>query len=1062
MIEVNMKAFFVLLLSVLQFSAIPVIAAVSEQPRPMDPHKVDGHTSLEDIPLNGRYAISSVIGNDQKSYHGVVDGTSIVLTNTVQKYSADFDAQGLHLRSGDRRLLMTLKAYGYGDELLDIQATLPGKSKNKITYRHGQLEEWYINGPYGLQQGFTLESPPEGKSMAEEPLTLLLALDGSLRAALDSDSLGMELTTPDGKSILHYSGLTAFDADGRRIPARLELQTGNLAILVNDAQARYPLTIDPVFQTAILTANNNDEPVTDMAFGFYVAISGDTMVVSASSYDTDGNEGAGAAYLFLKQAPGYSEWGRVIHLKQYSSGSIAISGDTVVVTSHLDNGMACVYVKPDNGWVKSDYDPSARLRASDSTASDCFGSSVAVDGDKILVGDACHDVGDNISQGAAYAFVKPASGWVDATETRKLTATDGAGGDNFAYSVALSGSLAVIGAYQNGNNGPGAAYVLAGINLAGNWSWHQRAKLTADDGAPHDRLGKSIAISGDTIVAGALGNGVGAAYVFVRPGASWADMTQTAKLENSGSMVHSVFGSSVGISGDTIVVGDWSNYTNGNFVQGTAFIYSKPGSGWVDTAVPSSTLAGDDGAAEDRFGNAVAIDGNTVVVGAWTQGSYNQGAVYTFDKPADGWSPATIQTVKINAPDTDVVPHFGDSIAISGDTVIVGAPTQTSSGNVYQGAAYIFTKNGNNWVDMHQRVKLLAGEGAAGDKFGYSVAIRGDTAVVGAPNHKVIATEEAGAVYVFVKPDAGWDSVGAKMINSPSLTASDPAFQGHLGTTVAISVDGNTVFAGAEWGRGIADNHEGAVYIFEKPVPGWYNKRTQVAKLYAGDGRPWGCFGQSIAIDGDVVIVGAPYHNLAQGAAYIFVKPSSGWPTTLVHTAQLVADDGMPEDWFGKAVAISGDTVVVGAPGYAIGTNQSQGTVYVYTKPTGGWSGVLTQNCRLFEENAAPWSFSFGKAVATNGHLIVTSKKNPSDIFLFGDKNTDWSRVSGNISGSSFLEHDWRYGAGKSLMIDGDILISGGYMLEGSKKIETVYLFTGVEETFPWPMFLPAITAHSK
>ena len=184
-------------------------------------------------------------------------------------------------------------------------------------------------------------------------------------------------------------------------------------------------------------------------------------------------------------------------------------------------------------------------------------------GDTVVVGAQLDDVGANADQGSAYVFVKPGGGWASATQTAKLTASDGAAGDRFGESVDVSGDTVVVGARWDdvgANADQGSAYVF--VKPGGGWaSGTQSAKLTASDGAVSDELGFSVDVSGDTIVAGAGFDDVGAnadqgsAYVFVKPGGGWANGTQTAKLTASDGAAGDDFGRSVAVSGDTVVVG---------------------------------------------------------------------------------------------------------------------------------------------------------------------------------------------------------------------------------------------------------------------------------------------------------------------------------------------------------------------------------------------------------------------------------------------------------------------------------------------------------------------------
>jgi hypothetical protein len=242
----------------------------------------------------------------------------------------------------------------------------------------------------------------------------------------------------------------------------------------------------------------------------------------------------------------------------------------------------------------------------------------------------------------------------------------------------------------------------------------QTAKLTPSDGSFF--FGTSVAISGNTVVVGAVtyagdldffafgGPSPAAAYVFTEPNEGWANMTQTAKLTASDGAAYYEFGDSVAISGSTIVVGSpFSTVAGGaeGNVQGAgaAYVFMEPGTGW-ENMTQSAKLTASDGAANDYFGDSVAIDANTIVVGAGGasiggptecdgESSDKPGTAYVFTEPVSGWENMT-QTEKVIASDGLANDYFGDSVAISGKTVVVGAPQATVGVNVDQGAAYIF------------------------------------------------------------------------------------------------------------------------------------------------------------------------------------------------------------------------------------------------------------------------------------------------------------------------------------------------------------------------------------
>ena len=231
------------------------------------------------------------------------------------------------------------------------------------------------------------------------------------------------------------------------------------------------------------------------------------------------------------------------------------------------------------------------------------------------------------------------------------------------------------------------------------------------------------------------------------------------------------------------------------------------------------------------------------------------------------------------------------------------------------------------WV---QKSTLWASDGEATDFFGYSVAISGDTVVVGACYDDIGTNNNQGSAYVFQKAETSWSQV-------VRLKAGDGEAGDCFGYSVAIS--GDTVVVGA-YGDDIGTNtNQGSAYVFEKPASGWATTSNYTAKLTASDGEADDCFGISVAISGDTVVVGAYDDDIGtnnnQGSAYVFEKPGSGWATTSNYTARLTANDGATGDHFGGSVAISGDTVVVGA----YGDDSFKGSAYVF-KLTGGLAPI--------------------------------------------------------------------------------------------------------------------------
>jgi uncharacterized repeat protein (TIGR03803 family) len=356
----------------------------------------------------------------------------------------------------------------------------------------------------------------------------------------------------------------------------------------------------------------------------------------------------------------------------------------------------------------------AELTASDGGPNDLFGTSVAIDGFTAVVGAP----GKNLTNGAAYVFVRSGTTW---TQQAELIASDGAPNDQFGFSVAISGSTAVVGAYEK-NSYTGAAYVF----VRSGTTWTQQAELTASDGAGGDAFGISVAISGSTAVVGAEGKNflAGVAYVFVSSGTTW---TQQAELTASDTVTGELFGVSVAISDSTAVVGAIGY----NVSFGAVYVFVRSGTTWTQQA----ELTASDGVADDGLGYSVAVSGSTVVAGAPGKNS-STGAAYVFVRSGTTWT----QQAELTASDGAPQDAFGTSVASSGSTAVAGA----LGGNTV-GAAYVFMRSGTTWT---QQDELTASDGTSGDAFGLSVAISGSTAVVGARNKGAFM----GAAYVFVLP----------------------------------------------------------------------------------------------------------------------------------------------------------------------------------------------------------------------------------------------------------------------------------------------------------------------
>jgi hypothetical protein len=302
----------------------------------------------------------------------------------------------------------------------------------------------------------------------------------------------------------------------------------------------------------------------------------------------------------------------------------------------------------------------AELKGSDTVAGDFFGRSVAISGTTAVVSAPFH----GNSAGEAFVFTKTATGWKQLAE---LKGSDTIAGDEFGYSVAISGNTAVVGALGHGKNA-GRAYVFTETATG----WKQLAELKGSDTIAGDEFGYSVAISGNTAVVGALGHGkdAGRAYVFTETATGWK---QPAELKGSDTIAGDFFGSSVAISANTAVVGA-SGHGNS---AGRAYVFIITATGCKQAA----DLKGSDTIGGDKFGSSVAISGTTAVVSASNPASAFRRA-FVFTEAATGWK----QAAELKGSDTVARDFFGTSVAISGTTAIVSAPFH----GTYAGAAYLF------------------------------------------------------------------------------------------------------------------------------------------------------------------------------------------------------------------------------------------------------------------------------------------------------------------------------------------------------------------------------------
>ncbi len=446
----------------------------------------------------------------------------------------------------------------------------------------------------------------------------------------------------------------------------------------------------------------------------------------------------------------------------------------------------------------------AKLLSSDIEAGDQFGGHV-IYGDTIVAGAHSDDDG-GIYAGTAYIFERKIDVW---NQRAKLTAGDAARDHQFGGSVTIEEDIAVAGMKYDNDAGPdaGSVYVFSKQNS----EWEIQAKLLADDAAEDDFFGAAVALDDDLIVAGAptvdMSSESGSAYVFAWNGAAW---TQQAKLVASDATAGDGFGSSVAISGNTIVVGAFTN-DNAGMDAGSVYVFIWNGLEWIEEA----ELIPIDAVSEDGFGYSVSISGDTIVATSPYDDDAGpmSGSAYVFTRNGTTWS----QQAKLTADDASEGDNFGESVSIYDDTVIIGASNNDDVSDD-SGSAYVFTRIGVSWT---QQDKLLAIDASGGDRFGHSVALYGEIAAIGAPETDALGID-AGSIYIFMREGNSWNY-------KTKIMSSDIGAGDHLG--ISISTYESSVIVGASGHDNNAAN-SGAVYIFNPFGFDWNQKIWDVSDDY--------------------------------------------------------------------------------------------------------------------------------------------------------------------------------------------------------------------------------------
>jgi trimeric autotransporter adhesin len=592
---------------------------------------------LADLPATAQSSISAVVGRDLPQYYPRPSNIGLEAVNAQQKLVTHFRSGSLEVWDGNAHWDIALSAYGRGSALQAMTPAAPHADRNRVEYRHGSLTEWYINGPAGLEQGFTISRSPGGS--AGKPLTIALAISGDFAAVIDQHNTGLTLSNSQKGVTLQYAGLIAHDASGRDLDAWVELHGTELLLKVSDGGARYPVVIDPTIKQAKLLASDGQD---GDHFGYSIAISGNTLVVGSPFADVGSNSAQGAAYVFVKPATG--------------------------------------------GWVNATQN--AKLISSDGMASDNFGFSVAIKGDQIAVGAPGRSTNAGVV-GEAYFFEKPLGGWVGTITEAVNLGSGHTSNAQYGMSVGVQNFVVIVGA-----PGDNAAYLLICAKSQPTCGL-DATFFGPDQGQGNNAFGTAVAISGksfvvtDPLFTGAQAEFQGAAFVYTN--VQGTNNFSKATLTASDGALLSELGISVSIDGNTVAVGAPFSTVGNQPAQGAVYVYTKPPSGWAD-ATQTGKLTASDGVSQDELGMSVSVSGPVIIAGAPRRlvgFNSEQGAAYVFMK-GSVWLNQT-ENFEITASDGLAFTGFGQSVGISGFTAVAGCPFGNTPHDL-PGSAYVLSQ----------------------------------------------------------------------------------------------------------------------------------------------------------------------------------------------------------------------------------------------------------------------------------------------------------------------------------------------------------------------------------
>jgi hypothetical protein len=897
---------------------------------------------------------------------------------------------------------------GRAGRMEDVAPASPASEGSRVTYRREGWSEWYVNTAQGLEQGFTVERPPAG----EGPLRIVGGFPETFRPELREDG-AIDFIDDRGSCVIRYGQLHTWDAQGVALASELIVTGTDLAIVVDDRGATYPLTVDPLMTSPAWTAESDQA---NANFGLSVGTAGDVNgdgfsdVIVGAKYFDNGETNEGRAFVYHGSAGGLSvtaNWtAEGDQAEAYFGNAVAAAGDVngdgfgdVIVGAYgYDNGesgegRAFVFhgsasgLSPTPSWTAESDQDGAQFGYSVGTAGDVNGDGFS----DVIVGADQYDNGLG-DEGRAYVYHGSATG----LSTAAWTAALGQASAHFGFAVGTAGDVngdgfsdVIVGAfgYDNGQTDEGGAFVYHGSStgLVSTIAWH------AESGQVGAFFGWSVGTAGDfngdgfaDVIVGALSydngeNSEGRVSVYY---GSTSGLSTSAAWSRESNQAGCELGGSVGTAGDVngdgfsdVIAGAYA-FDNGQTNEGRAFVYFGLASGGPLTVW---TAESDQGGG--LLGVSVATAGDVngdgfsdVIAGAYgyDNGQTDEGRAFVYHGSAAGLTPFAAWTAEGN----QVEARFGSSLAAAGDVngdgysdVILGAHGY-DNGEIGEGRAFVYHGSATGLATS----PAWTAEGdQANAQFGWSVASAGDVngdgfsdVIIGAVTFSNGESSE-GRAFVYLGSPAG-------LAASPAWIAESDLAGAHFGVSVATAGDVNgdgysDVIVGAEtYNNGQAN--EGRAFVYQgsaaglATTPAWTAESDQAGAF----------FGRSVASAGDVngdgysdVAVGAYRYDNPQGdegRVFVYHGSASG-----LGTANWFAESNQLEAEFGRAVATAGDVngdgysdLIVGAPRYDNG-EEDEGRVYVYHGSAIG----LSLPSQTLESNIA--DADFGHAVAMAGDV---------------------------------------------------------------------------------------------